>query len=117
MHLVPRTSVKVTWSSIAPTSVTVVLLPESCESLLLGVRIDVGTNDESDDVEEGHPCLLGQELLRECERDGRCGPRDLHDRHEAGPNGGAHLVEGTGAGNDGHASQVDGVLDGRDLVQ
>ena len=33
------------------------------QTLLLGVSVDVDADDEGDDVEERHPCLLGQELL------------------------------------------------------
>lgn len=91
------------------------LLPQRSQSLLLGGRVDVGSDQESDEVEERHPCLLGQELLSERERDGRGDPGDFHDGQEAGAHGGAYLVEGAGAGDDGHGGQVDGVLDWRDL--
>lgn len=92
------------------------LSPESGEPLLLGVGVDVGADDEADDVEEGHPRLLGQELLGECKGDGRRDPANLHDGQEASLDGGAHLVEGAGAGDDGHGGEVDGVLDGGDLA-
>jgi len=45
-------------------SAVVVLLPQSRQPLLLGMRIDVCTNDKGNDVEEWHPRLLGKELLR-----------------------------------------------------
>lgn len=94
----------------------VVLLAKRGQSLLLGMGVDVGTDDEADEVEEDHPGVLGEELLREGEGDRRSDPADLHDRHEAGADGGAHLVEGLGTGNDGHGNQVDGVLDRGDLI-
>lgn len=91
------------------------LLSESGKSLLLGVGIDVGADDKGNDVEERHPGLLRQELLGESQGDGGGGPGDLHDGHETGADGGADLVEGAGACNDGHAGQVDCVLNGGDL--
>ena len=91
------------------------LPPQGCKPLLLRVRVDICTDDESDDVEERHPGVLGEELLRKGQGDGRDDPADLHDRHEAGLDSRAHLVEGARARNDGHGNQVDAVLDGRDL--
>lgn len=99
----------------AAAAVAVVLSPQGGEPLLLGVCVDVGADDEADDVEEGHPGGLGQELLGKGQRDGRDDPADLHDGHEAGLDGCADLVECAGAGDEGHGGQVDAVLDGRDL--
>ena len=82
-------------------------LPQRRQSLLFGVRVDIGADAESDDIEEGHPRLLRQELLRERQRDGRGDPGDFHDGHEAGADGGADLVPGAGAGDDGHGGEVD----------
>jgi hypothetical protein len=92
-----------------------VLSPESREPLLLSVRVDVCADDEADDVEEGDPGGFWEKLLGEGERDGRHDPADFHDGPEAGFNGGAHLVEGAGAGDEGHGDEVDAVLDGGDL--
>jgi hypothetical protein len=118
-HLVARATVvrpAVTGPTVsAVASAVVVLPPESLQPLFLGVSVDVGSNDETDDVEERHPGLLGQESLRKRQGDGRGDPRDLHDRHEAGAHGGADLVERTRSSNDGHAEEVYGVLDRRDL--
>lgn len=97
--LIARTPV--IWSSFSA-SITVVLLPEGCESLLLGVCVDVCTDDEGNDVKEWYPSLLRQELLGKCESNGRGGPRNLHDREETCTNGSANLVEGAGAGDDCH---------------
>lgn len=113
VHLEVGTSLVLRTTSAS--GVTVVLLSQSSQTLLLGVSIDVSTNDEADDVEEGHPCLLGQELLCESQSQGRGAPADLHDGEEASTNGGADLVESTGASDDGHGGEVDGVLDRRDL--
>lgn len=66
------------------------------------MRIDVRPDDEADEVEEGHPRLMRQESLREGEGQRGRDPGDFHDRHEAGADGGADLVEGTGARDDGH---------------
>lgn len=77
--------------------------------------IDVCANDESNDVEEWYPGLLRQELLSKCKRDGRGGPRNLHDGKETGANGGADLVEGASTSDNGHGGQVDGVLNGCNL--
>jgi hypothetical protein len=79
------------------------------------MRIDVGADDETDNVEEGHPSALGQELLGECQRNGRDDPADLHDRPETGLDRRLDLVEGASAGDEGHGDEVNAVLDGRDL--
>ena len=100
----------------AVTTVMVVILPpQGRQSLLLRVGVDVRADDEGDDVEEGDPHLLGQELLREGEGDRRRDPRDLHDGPEAGADSGPDLVKSLRAGDDGHRDEVDGVLDRRDL--
>ena len=66
------------------------------------MRIDIGADDEGDDVEKGDPCLFGQELLRkgQCERGGD--PADFHDGHEACFHRCAHLMVGPCAGDEGH---------------
>jgi hypothetical protein len=105
-------------ADLAPTTataVTIVLSSESREPLLLSVRVDVCADDEADDVEEGDPGGFWEELLGEGERDGRHDPADFHDGPETGFDGGAHLVEGAGAGDEGHGDEVDAVLDGGDL--
>lgn len=115
-HLVARATVvrpAVTGPTVSAVASTVIVLPpESLQPLFLGVSVDVGSNDETDDVEERHPGLLGQESLRKRQGDGRGDPRDLHDGHEAGAHGGADLVERTRSSNDGHAEEVYGVLNG-----
>lgn len=90
-------------------------LSESFEALLLGVGVDVGSNEEADDVEERHPGVLGQELLRKGQRQRRGHPADLHDGEEAGADGRADLVQSPCTGDDGHRRQIHGVLDGGDL--
>jgi hypothetical protein len=96
-------------------SLAVVLPPQGCEPLLLGVRVDVCANDERDNVEERHPRLLWEELLGKREADGRRDPADLHDGPEAGLDCCSNLVEGARAGDDGHGDEVNAVLDRRDL--
>lgn len=91
------------------------LLAEGGEALLLGDGVDVGANDEADEVEEGNPELVGEELLGEGEADGRGDPADLHDLPEADADGGTDLVDSAGAGDEGHGDEVDCVLDGGDL--
>lgn len=76
------------------------------------MRIDVCTNDEADDVEKGHPSVLGQELLGEGQRNGGDDPADLHDGPEASLDGRLHLMEGAGASDKRHGDQVNAVLDG-----
>lgn len=88
-------------SPLAP-RVTVMLLPERCKSLLLLRAVNVCADEEADDVEERNPGVFGQELLRKGEGERRGEPRDFHDGHEAGADGGADLVEGAGTGDDGH---------------
>jgi hypothetical protein len=82
--------------------IAVVLLSQGSQTLLLGVCIDVCTDDKGNDVEEGNPSLLGQELLGKGESQGRSAPADFHDGKQTGTNGSADLVEGAGAGDDGH---------------
>lgn len=41
----------------------VIALAESLQTLLFGVGVDIGADEETDDVEEGHPGVLGEELL------------------------------------------------------
>lgn len=82
--------------------IAVVLLSQSSQTLLLGVCIDVCTDDKGNDVEEGHPSLLGQELLSKGESQRGGAPADLHDGKQTGTNGSADLVESAGAGDDGH---------------
>jgi hypothetical protein len=102
-------------SAAAVAAVAIVLSPQRREPLLLGVCVDVCADDEADDVEEGHPCGLGEELLGKGQRDGRDDPADLHDGPEAGLDGGFYLVECTGAGDERHGDEVHAVLDGGDL--
>lgn len=97
------------------TGITVVLLAQSCETLLLGEGVDVGTNDKGDQVEEGDPELVREELLGKGQADGRGEPGDAHDSPEADLDGGANLVECASAGNESHGDQVDAVLDGCNL--
>lgn len=99
------------------TGVTVVLLAQGCETLLLGESVDVGTNDEGDQVEEGDPELVREELLGKGQADGRGEPGDAHDSPEADLDGSANLVECASAGNQSHGDQVDAVLDGCNLYQ
>lgn len=102
----------VVFRATSASRVTVVLLSQGSETLLLGVGVDVGTNDEGNDVEEGHPCLLRQELLGKGQGQRRGAPADLHNRQQASANSSTDLVEGAGTGDDGHSGEIDGVLDG-----
>lgn len=77
--------------------------------------IDIGSNEESNDVEEGHPHVFRQELLSKGEGQGRGNPADLHDRHEPSLDGRTDLVDVARTGDYGHRGQVDAVLDGGDL--
>lgn len=80
-----------------------VLPPQRLQPLLLRMRIDVRPDHKPDEVEERHPRLVGQECLRKGEGEWGGDPGDLHDGHEACADGGADLMEGAGAGDDGHA--------------
>ena len=77
--------------------------------------VDVGSDDETDDVEERHPRVLGEELLRKGKGQRRRDPADLHDGHEAGAHGSANLVDSARSGNNTHGGEVDSVLDRGDL--
>ena len=85
------------------------------EPLLFGLSIDICANDECDEVEERNPGVLRKELLREGQGQRRCDPADFHDRHEASSHGRPNLMPRTGSSDDSHASQIDGVLNGRNL--
>lgn len=91
------------------------LPPQSLKPLLLRLGVDPGANDKSNDVEEGDPGMLGQELLGKGQCQGRDDPADFHDRHEAGSNGCSDLVEGPGAGDDSHGGKIDCILNRCDL--
>lgn len=90
-------------------------LSQSFQALLLGMGVDIEPNNEADDVKEWHPGMLREELLGKGKRQRRGNPADLHDGHEAGPDGSADLVEGTRARDHCHGRQVDHVLNGGDL--
>ena len=91
------------------------LLPEGSQTLLLCGSIDIGSNDEGDDVEERHPGFLREELLGKGQSQRGSDPADLHDGEKTGANGGADLVDGTGTGDQSHGGEVDSVLDRGDL--
>lgn len=101
----------------AASAALLVLLPQGLQPLPLRVGVDIGTDHETNNVEEGHPGLLRQELLGNGQRNGRSDPADLHDRHETGTDSCAHLMEGASASNDGHCNKVNGILDGCHLRQ
>lgn len=84
---------------------------QSFQSLLLGVRVDVGADNETDDVEEWYPGLLGQKLLCECKAQGRSNPADFHHSPKASSNRSANLVECARSRDNGHGGKVDHVLD------
>lgn len=91
------------------------LLAQGSETLLLGDGVDVGADDEGHQVEEGHPELVGEELLSEGQAQRGSDPADLHDLPESNLDGRADLVVRLGTGDEGHRGEVDGVLDGRNL--
>jgi hypothetical protein len=94
-------------SATASTStLSVVLSPERSKSLLLGVRVDVCADDESNNIEEWNPCLLWQEFLRKCKAEGRRDPADLHYWPEASLDSCSDLVEGASTGDDGHEDEI-----------
>lgn len=90
-------------------------LPQSLETLLLGLGVDVGADEETDNVEERNPGLLGEELLRECERDGGGNPGHLHDWHESSLPCRVDSADVARTVDDGHGGKVDTVLDWRNL--
>lgn len=77
--------------------------------------VDVGSNEETNNVEERYPNVLGQELLGEGQGQGGGDPAHLHDGHETGLDGRTDLVNGARTGNNSHGGQVDAVLNGGDL--
>lgn len=79
------------------------------------MRVDVGANDEGNQVEKWHPCLGRKECLRKGQGDWGGEPADTHDGPEASADSGTHLVPGLSAGDPSHACEIDGVLDWCDL--
>lgn len=79
------------------------------------MSVDVRSNHKGNNIEERHPGLFGKKLLRKGKCDGGGDPADPHHGPETSTDGGAYLMPGTGASDEGHASQVDGVLNWRDL--
>ena len=77
--------------------------------------VDVGTDNKANQVEEGHPGVLGKELLRKGKGQRRGDPANLHDGHETSAHGSADLVDVTRTGDVTHGREVDDVLDGSDL--
>jgi hypothetical protein len=55
-------------------SLVLILPPQRLQPLLLGVRVDVGSNHEADEVEERDPGLMREECLCEGEGDWRGDP-------------------------------------------
>lgn len=92
-----------------------VLPPQGRKPLLLGVRVDVGADNEPDNVEERYPGLLRKELLRKGKRNWRRDPGYFHNRHKTRTDSGPDLMEGPRSGYDGHRDKVHRVLDRRDL--
>lgn len=79
------------------------------------MSVDICADDEGDEVEEGYPGLLRQELLGKCQSDRRRDPADLHNGHEACANSRSDLMPCPRTCNHGHRGQIDGVLDRRNL--
>lgn len=77
--------------------------------------IDVGADNEADNVKEWHPCLFWEELLRECERKRRDDPADFHHAEETSLDRSLDLVESARTSNEGHRRQINDVLNWRDL--
>lgn len=90
-------------------------LSQRFEALLLGVGVDIGTDNKANQVEEGHPGVLGKKLLRKCKGQRRGDPANLHDGHETSAHSSANLVDVTRTGDVTHRREVDDVLDGSNL--
>ena len=97
-------------SMLAVSTVAEVLPAQSGEALLLGNLVDIRTDEEGNEVEEGHPGSLGQELLGKGQAKGRRKPADLHDLPEADTYGCLDLLPSLGAGDDGHGNKIYRVL-------
>ena len=119
MGVGPERSVRVVlWSAAsdgAAAAAAEVLLSEGREPLLLRNGIDIGADDERDEIEERDPEVVGQELLGEGKADGRGNPADLHDLPEAYADGSLDLMDSLGTSDEGHGNKVHAVLDWRDL--
>ena len=98
--------VSIIWSlaRAATSSIAIMPLPQRCEPLLLGMSVDVRSNHKGNNIEERHPGLFGKKLLRKGKCDGGGDPADPHHGPETSTDGGAYLMPGTGASDEGHAS-------------
>ena len=105
---------RIVFGSASPS--LIVSLAEGSEALLFRNGVDIGSDDERDDVKEGNPCMLGKELLRKGEGERGSDPADLHDGHETSFPGCMNLMNGLCASDDGHRDEVHTVLDGSDLA-
>jgi hypothetical protein len=94
----------------------VVSLAKCREALLLCDSIDIGSDDEGDDIEERHPGVLGKELLRKGKGERGSDPADLHDGPETSFPGRMNLMNCLCTGDDGHRDEVHAVLDGSNLA-
>jgi hypothetical protein len=100
---------------LSTSAILLVSLSQSREALLLCHGVEVRSRRERYDIEERDPGVLGKELLRKSEGQGRYDPADLHDRHEASLPSGMDLVECPRASDDGHGDEVHAVLDRSNL--
>ena len=99
----------------SPTSFLIPHPLQRLQPLLLRLAVDPRPNHKANDIEKRHPRVLGQELLRERQRQRGRDPGHFHDGQEARADGGVDLVQGARAGDDGHGGEVDAVLDWGDL--
>ncbi len=88
------------------------LPPQCSKSLLLRVRVNVGTEHEGNGIEERHPSLLRQELLGKSQSEWGGDPANFHDWQESSSNCGPNLMDGPCTCNDGHRDKVDAILNG-----
>jgi len=70
----------------------IVVPSERFKALLLGVSVDIGPDDEPDEVKERYPSVFGEEILRKGQSKWRGDPADFHHWHETNSNGRADLM-------------------------
>lgn len=88
------------------------LPPQCSESLLLCVRVDIGTEHEGNGIEEWHPSFLRQKLLGKSQSKWGSDPANFHDWQETNSDCGPNLMKCPCTCNDGHRDKVDAVLNG-----
>jgi len=90
----------------------ILLLLDGRHPLLLGEGVDIGSNDETNEVKEWDPSMRWQEPLCKGQSDRAGNPADFHNWEESSSDHCLNILLLSGTSNNGHTGEVDHVLDG-----